>query len=55
MKFQANQEKFEHLEKYFEQAKAETRPKRLSFLASEMVAISLDNAKELRRIERLKR
>jgi hypothetical protein len=35
--------------------KDETKPKRQSFLASEMLAMSLDNARELRRIERLKR
>jgi len=35
-------------------AKDSIRPKRQSYLAKEMLAISLDDAKELRRIEKTK-
>lgn len=48
-------EKFGLLKSYFARVKQDTKPRRSSFLASEMVAISLDNPRELRRIDRLKK
>lgn len=48
-------EKFALLKDYFARVKQDTKPRRSSFLASEMVAISLDNPRELKRVDRLKK